>query len=161
EAAPMTMFYPIMIVAAVVVTGAAVTAYVMVVRRRSAAMRATHFSLTANTSLIRRHLPYALFLAALPVLLIGVGRPQANLKLPHIAGTVVLAFDVSNSMGADDVKPSRLAAAQQVANSFVAAQPDTVDIGVVIFGQDGLTIQQPTNDHSAVRAAIQRMDVSG
>lgn len=157
----MTMFSPSMIVIAVLVTGAAVTAYVMVVRRRSAAMRATNFSLTATTSQLRRHLPYALFLAALPVLLIAVARPQANLKLPHIAGTVILAFDVSNSMGADDVKPSRLAAAQQVANGFVDAQPDTVDIGVVIFGQDGLAIQQPTNDHGAVRAAIQRMDVSG
>jgi Ca-activated chloride channel homolog len=157
----MTMFYPIMIVVAVVVTGAAVTAYVMVVRRRSAALRATNFSLTARSSQVRRHLPYALFLAALPLLLIAIARPQANLKLPHIAGTVVLAFDVSNSMGANDVKPSRLAAAQQVANSFVEAQPDTVDIGVVIFGQDGLAIQQPTNDHSAVQAAIHRMDVSG
>lgn len=157
----MTMFYPLMIVAAVVVTGAALTAYVLVMRRRAAALRPTNFSLTGRSSGVRRHLPYALFIAALPLLLIGVGRPQANLKLPHIAGTVVLAFDVSNSMGADDVKPSRLAAAQDAARSFVDAQPETVDIGVVIFGQDGLATQQPTSDHNAVLAAIQRMTVAG
>jgi len=157
----MTMFYPFMIVAAVVLTAASVAAYVMLIRRRSAAMRATHFSLTGRASRLRRHLPYALFLAALPLLLIAMARPQADLKLPHIAGTVVLAFDVSNSMSATDVKPSRLAAAQEAARSFVRAQPDTVDIGVIIFGQEGLATQQPTNDHSAALAAIDRMNTGG
>lgn len=157
----MTMYYPIMIVAAIVLTGAAVLGYVMLMRRRAAAMRATNFSLTNRSGRVRGHLPYALMIAALPLLLIGVGRPQADLKLPHIAGTVVLAFDVSNSMSADDVKPSRMAAAQAAARDFVEAQPDTVDIGVVIFGQDGLTTQQPTNDKDTVLAAIGRMNTGG
>ncbi len=157
----MTMYYPIMIFTAIVVTGAAVTAYVLVMRRRSAVMRGTNYSLTKRSSTVRRHVPYALFIAALPLLLIGVGRPQANLKLPHIAGTVVLAFDVSNSMSATDVQPSRLAAAQEAAKGFVDAQPDTVDIGVVIFGQAGLATQKPTNDHTSVKAAIQRMTTAG
>src|SRR4051794_8514254 len=149
-----------MIVAAVVVTAAAVTAYVVLVKKRAQAMRRTNFSLTgpARRLALRRHLPYALMLAALPILLVGVARPQAQIKLPHIAGTVILAFDVSNSMGADDVKPSRLAAAQGAASSFVTAQPDTVDIGVVVFGQDGFATQKPTNDHSAALSAIKRMD---
>jgi len=159
----MTVFYPLMIVAAVVVTAAAVTAYVVLVKKRAQAMRRTNFSLTgpARRLALRRHLPYALMLAALPILLVGVARPQAQIKLPHIAGTVILAFDVSNSMGADDVKPSRLAAAQGAASSFVTAQPDTVDIGVVVFGQDGFATQKPTNDHSAALSAIKRMDIAG
>lgn len=157
----MTMFYPIMIFVAVVVTGAAILGYVTLMRRRSAVMRTTNFSLTSRSSKMRRHLPYALMIAALPLLLVGVGRPHADLKLPHIAGTVVLAFDVSNSMSAEDVKPSRLAAAQDAARSFVDSQPDTVDIGVVIFGQDGLSTQKPTNDHTAVKAAIGRLTTSG
>src|SRR5262245_26619927 len=124
----MTVFYPILIAVAVLVTAAAVTAYVMLVRRRARALRTTNFSLTARTRRIavRRHLPYALFLAALPILVVALARPQAQIKLPHIAGTVVLAFDVSNSMSADDVKPSRLEAAKEAAKGFVNAQPATV-----------------------------------
>lgn len=159
----MTVFYPLVIVAAVLVSAAAVAAYVMVVRRRAQALRRTNFSLAAPARrlAVRRHLPYALMIAALPIMLVGVARPQANLKLPHIAGTVILAFDVSNSMGAEDVQPSRLAAAQQAATSFVQAQPDTVDIGVVVFGQDGFATQKPTGDHEAALSAIKRLETAG
>ena len=65
----------------------------------------------------------------------ALARPQATIAVPRVAGTVILAFDVSNSMAADDVAPTRLAAAQAAATEFVEAQPDTVDIGVVVFGQ--------------------------
>jgi Ca-activated chloride channel family protein len=159
----MTFLSPSMVVIAFLVTAAAVTAYVIVLRRRSAALRDRGFGLTAGSRQValRRHLPYALFLAAVPLLLLGVARPQAQIAVPHIAGTVILVFDVSKSMTADDVKPTRLAAAQAAAANFVQAQPSTVDIGVVIFGQDGLTTQRPTADHSAVLAAISRMKASG
>ena len=110
---------------------------------------------------VGRHLPYVLFLAALAVLAIGVARPEATLGVPHTAGTVMLAFDVSNSMAATDVAPTRLAAAQQVAVAFVEAQPDTVDIGLVAFGTGGLTTLEPTDDHAEATAAIDRLTVSG
>jgi len=146
----MTMQYPSMVVAAGILTAVAAAGYVMVARRRRVPIRA-----------VRRHLPYLLFLAALPLLLTALARPQAQISLPRVAGTVVLVFDVSTSMAADDVQPSRLAAAQAAATGFVQAQPDSVDIGVVIFGQNGLTTQPPTADHGAVNAAIARLTTSG
>jgi Ca-activated chloride channel family protein len=105
--------------------------------------------------------PPLLFLAGLAVLLVGVGRPQATVRVPHIAGTIVLAFDVSNSMAATDVAPSRLAAAQEAATEFVRAQPDTVDIGVVSFEQGAITAEEPTADHEQVVATIGRLRAAG
>jgi Ca-activated chloride channel family protein len=159
----MTFLLPLMLVVAVGVTGASVAAYLFVLRRRSEAWRASGFGLSSPSRRVafRQHVPYALFLAALPLLLVGLARPQAQVAVPHVAGTVILVFDVSNSMAADDVKPTRLAAAQAIATNFVQAQPDTVDIGVVIFGQDGLATQRPTADRRAVLAAIARMKTSG
>lgn len=159
----MTVLYPFMVVVAVVGTGGGVAAYLLHQRRRAAAMQATGLGLAAPSHRFaaRRHLPYALFLAALPLLLLAVARPQAQIDVPRAAGTVILVFDVSNSMAADDVKPTRLAAAKTAATSFVQAQPDTVDIGVVMFGQDGLTTQRPTDDHDAVVAAVTRLSTSG
>jgi Ca-activated chloride channel family protein len=68
---------------------------------------------------------------------------------------------VSNSMSADDVTPSRLAAAQQAAWAFIDAQPDTVDIGVVGFDQGALTTSKPSADRAAAKAAVQRLRTAG
>jgi len=159
----MKLLHPFMAVIAAVITLTAVGGYGLLQRRRAEALRASGLSLsgTPGRLAVRRHLPYAFFLAALPMLLLGLARPQAEVEVPRASGTVILVFDVSASMSADDVKPSRLAAAKAAATSFVAAQPDTVDIGVVIFGQDGLTTQRPTNNHAAVNDAIARLSTSG
>jgi Ca-activated chloride channel family protein len=106
-------------------------------------------------------LPYALLLAAVPIMITGLARPAAELKVPRVAGTVLLAFDVSNSMKATDVAPSRLAAAQEAASGFVENQPDSVDVGVVVFGEQALLTQAPTDDHGAALAAIKRATASG
>ncbi|HEY6646671.1 MAG TPA: VWA domain-containing protein, partial [Mycobacterium sp.] len=95
------------------------------------------------------------------VLAVAVAGPAASLPVGRSAGTVVLAMDVSNSMSADDVAPSRLAAAQQAALSFIDAQPDTVDIGVVGFDQGALTTSPPGPDRAAAKAAVQNLRVSG
>jgi Ca-activated chloride channel family protein len=155
-----TFLYPAVIAVAVVITAAAVTAYLTLQRRRSAALRAAGFT-TLTGGGIRRHLPYALLLAALPVMLIGLARPQAEVAVPRVAGTVLLAFDVSNSMSATDVAPSRLGAAQEAAKAFVEDQPDTVDVGVLVFGDQALLTQAPTDDHAAATAAINRVSPSG
>jgi Ca-activated chloride channel family protein len=110
---------------------------------------------------LRRHVPPVLFLAALTLLLVAVARPEATVRIPRAAGTVVLAFDVSNSMTATDTTPSRLAAAQSAATGFVRAQPDTVDIGVVAFDQGALTTRTPTKNHDDVLAAIKRLHAAG
>jgi Ca-activated chloride channel homolog len=110
---------------------------------------------------LRRHIPPALFLAALTLLLLAAGRPQATVKVPRAAGTMVLAFDVSNSMTATDASPTRLAAAQAAATGLVRAQPDSVDVGVVAFDQGALTVHLPTRTHEDAIAAIQRLHASG
>lgn len=159
----MTFVYPALLLLAALVTAAAITAYAMLQKWRTADLRATGLGLTAAGSrrAVRRHLPYVLFLAALPLLLVGLARPQAELKLPRAAGTVIVVLDVSASMSADDVEPTRLKAAQTAAAAFVAEQPQTVDVGVVIFGQDGLTTQAPTKDHNAALAAVNRANPTG
>jgi Ca-activated chloride channel family protein len=78
-------------------------------------------------------------------------------SLPRQEGTVILTFDTSGSMAADDVKPTRMEAAKAAARDFVARQPPTVQIGVVAFSDSGFAIQTPTNDQDAVLAAINRL----
>nr|BFE60474.1 hypothetical protein GCM10020063_050000 [Dactylosporangium thailandense] len=149
----MTFEYPVLVAVAVVVTVALFIVYFRMHRRRPAALRAG--------SALRRHLPQVMFLTAAALLLLAVARPAATLPVARAAGTVILAFDVSNSMKADDVQPSRLAAAKSAATEFVAAQPDTVKIGIVAFDQGALTTQQPSDDHDATTAAIKRLQVNG
>jgi Ca-activated chloride channel family protein len=96
-------------------------------------------------------------LFSLAALVIGLARPQAQVSLPRLQGTVILVFDVSGSMTADDIKPTRLDAAKAAAQSFVQAQPLTVQVGVVAFSDSGFSVQAPTNDQASVLAAIQRL----
>lgn len=108
-----------------------------------------------------RWLVPALLLGALTVMIFALARPVAAIAEPRREGTVVLAFDVSTSMGAKDVSPTRLDAAKAAANAFVEKQPSTIKIGVVAFGGTGLLAQQPTTDKAAVTAAIGRLKPSG
>ena len=105
----------------------------------------------------RRHVPPALFLSGLAVLLVGLARPQAQVALPRVEGTVILAFDVSGSMAADDLEPTRMEAAKAVAREFVQRQPPGVQIGVVAFSDGGLAVQAPTSDQEALLSAIGRI----
>jgi Ca-activated chloride channel homolog len=109
----------------------------------------------------RRHLPAVLFLAALTILLIALARPETTVGVPRREGTVVLAFDVSSSMAATDVKPSRMAAAKAAARAFVDKQPAAIRIAVVAFGESGVIAQQPTTDRTDVLAAIDRLAPQG
>ncbi|MBU2669629.1 VWA domain-containing protein [Actinoplanes bogorensis] len=154
----MSFSYPLVLAVAVLVTAAAVIAYVNLQKRRTTALRRAGF---APTGRFRRHLPYGLILLALPILLVGLARPEAEVSVPRVSGTVLLAFDVSNSMRATDVQPSRLGAAQAAAKEFVDAQPDTVDVGVLVFGDQALLTQAPTDDHAASLAAIGRLSAGG
>ncbi|WP_326557344.1 VWA domain-containing protein [Micromonospora sp. NBC_01796] len=156
----MSFGHPLVLIPAVLFTAAAVAGYVLLQRRRTAALAAVGFGRLAGGG-IRRHLPYVLLLAALPILLTGLARPSAELSVPHVSGTVILAFDVSNSMKATDVTPSRLGAAQTAAKQFVEGQPDSVDIGVLLFGDQALLTQAPTDDRPATQAAIDRATTSG
>lgn len=105
----------------------------------------------------RRHIPPALFLAGLTILVIALARPQTVISLPRVEGTVILAFDVSGSMAADDLKPTRMEAAKAAARDFVERQPRSVQIGVVAFSDNGFAVQAPTNEQEAILAAINRL----
>ena len=100
-------------------------------------------------------------IAGVAVLAIAVAGPAASVPVSHASGTVILAMDVSGSMAATDVAPSRLAAAKQAALSFINAQPGSVDIGVVAFQQGGLEAALPTADHATTSAAVRRLTAGG
>lgn len=109
----------------------------------------------------RRHIPPTFFLAGVTLLLFGLARPEMLIDLPRVEGTVILAFDVSNSMAADDLEPTRMEAAKTAARAFVENQPSTIQIGVVAFSNGGLIVQQPTNDQAEILATIDRLSPQG
>jgi Ca-activated chloride channel family protein len=106
---------------------------------------------------VRARIPAALFVAGLIVLMVALARPQAAVDLPREEGTVILAFDVSGSMAADDLKPTRMDAAKAATQDFVERQPPGVIVGVVAFSDSGVSVQAPTNDQATVLAAIKRL----
>lgn len=105
----------------------------------------------------RRYIPIALFLSGLAILIFALARPQAVVSLPQQEGVVILAFDVSGSMAADDLQPSRIEAAKAAARAFVERQPASVQLGVVVFSDSGFTVQKPTSDQEAILASIDRL----
>ena len=105
----------------------------------------------------RLHLPAALFLVGLAILMLAMARPQTTVSLPRVEGTLILTFDVSGSMAADDLKPTRMEAAKAAAREFIEQQPLNVQIGVVAFSDSGFSVQVPTNDKEAVLASINRL----
>lgn len=107
----------------------------------------------------RRHLPPALFLLAIGVLILAVARPAAVVTLSSARGTIILAMDVSGSMRGQDVEPSRMIAAQMAAKEFISSQPPNVQIGIVAFASAALLVQAPTIDREALNAAIDRFQL--
>ena len=107
----------------------------------------------------RRHLPPAILLVGLATMLIAIARPQAEVMLPSHHETVILAIDVSGSMRANDVEPSRLEAAQAAARAFVARQPRSTRIGVVAFAGSAALVQPPTSNRHDLRAAIDSLQL--
>jgi Ca-activated chloride channel homolog len=130
-------------------------------QRRRALANYGSFGLSSNaagrTATLRRHIPPLIFLGGLVILMVALARPQTTVNLPRMEGTVILAFDVSGSMVADDLKPTRMEAAKAAAQDFVDAQPSGVLIGVVSFSDSGIAIQIPTDDRDEVLAAISRL----
>jgi Ca-activated chloride channel family protein len=105
----------------------------------------------------RRHVPPALFLAGLAVMLFALARPLSVVTLPAQEGTVILTMDVSGSMRAEDMDPNRLEAAKSAARAFVERQQEGVRIGVVSFSESAAVVQAPTDDKQQVLAAINRL----
>lgn len=108
---------------------------------------------------IRRHLPPALLLLALAAGLVGLARPTARVTLPADYMTLVLALDVSRSMLAQDVQPSRIQAAQAAAKGFVQDLPANVRVGIVTFAGNAQLVQQVTDNREDLLAAIDRFEL--
>ncbi len=160
---PITFIWPQMLWLLPIVP-LAVAAYLFLLRRKKKlALRYTSLSIVkdsmAAANRFRRHVPPALFLIALIAMIIGIARPAAVVKLPYQYETVILAIDVSGSMRAADVAPSRIAAAQAAARSFVAEQPRNTRVGVVSFAATAAVVQPPTLNREDILAALDRLQL--
>jgi Ca-activated chloride channel family protein len=109
----------------------------------------------------RRHAPPVLYALALAALIVAIARPQATVAVPVHQGTVILATDHSGSMQAKDVAPTRLQAARQAADRFLAQVPNGIAVGVVAFNDKARLVQSATPDLDRVRAALDRIVPSG
>ncbi len=109
----------------------------------------------------RRHLPMLAFALALALLIVAAARPQRTVAAPVDAASIMLANDISGSMAAADVKPSRLAAAQRAATRFLASVPGSARVGLLEFNTKPTLLQSPTTDHSLARSALSQLRVSG
>ena len=102
----------------------------------------------------RRHIPPALLLLALAVLVVAAARPSAPVTLPWARTTIMLAIDISRSMRVSDVQPTRMVAAQAAAKAFLSELPAGIDVGLVTFAGTALVAQQATLDRPSLVSAI-------
>jgi Ca-activated chloride channel homolog len=137
--------------------------YLWLLKRRKSAVAYPNLALVkaalGKHSSARRHVPPALFLGALTLMILALARPAATVTLPSQHETVILAIDVSGSMRADDVKPTRLAAAQTAARTFINATPKTTRIGLVAFAGSAALVQAPTPNREDLLAAIDQLQL--
>lgn len=141
-----------------------VAAYVWWLRRRKkGAVRYSDLGLVkqalGRSDRLRRHAPPALLLLALVAMIVAIARPTADVTLPSQQQTIILAMDVSLSMGATDVDPNRITAAQVAAREFVEERPPNARIGIVAFGGSANLVQPPTKDKESLIAAIDRFQL--
>jgi Ca-activated chloride channel homolog len=144
----------------------ALAAYLFAQRRRSRyTVRFTNLDLLANvvsgTPGWRRHLPPAFYLLALAALLVSLARPQALTLVPKEQATIVLVMDVSGSMNATDVEPTRLVSSQRAAISFIEQLPAKFRVGIVSFASTAQTLTRPTTDRMAVYEAVDSLHAEG
>lgn len=144
----------------------AAAGYVLAERRRKAAA-----TLFGNPDLVRglvsgqvgrrRHIPAAVLVVALALLLVGMARPRASFSVATEQATVMLAIDTSGSMRATDVKPTRLDAARAAASAFIDVLPKKYRVGIVSFSDTAATVLGPTSDREAARAVLATLKADG
>jgi Ca-activated chloride channel family protein len=139
-----------------------IAAYIwMLRRRRRYAVRFSSLSLVREAltkqSLLRRHLPFALFLLALTSLVFALVRPVAIISVPTNQTAIILTMDVSRSMRATDIAPSRLEAAKAAALSFIQGQKASTQIGIVAFAGFAEMVHSPTTDQEALQMAVESL----
>jgi Ca-activated chloride channel family protein len=143
-----------------------VLALILVRRRRPVRYAVRYPALDVLAEVARRErrgrwVPAALLLLALTVLLLGAAKPTARVPVPREEATVMLVVDVSGSMEADDVKPTRLDAARDAAGRFLDRLPARFQVGLVIFSSQAETLVPPTTDRTAIRDALASLRADG
>lgn len=148
-----------------VAVGALAVLYIVFQRRRP--VYALRFSSSELLDLVapkrpgfRRHVPAALFLAAMAVLVLAFSEPARQVEVPRERATVVIAIDVSLSMQAEDVSPNRLEAAQEAATRFIDELPPTLNVGIVSFAGTASVLVTPTQDRLPVVTAIDNLSLA-
>jgi Ca-activated chloride channel homolog len=140
----------------------AIAAYLLIERRRMRyAVTFTNLDVLASVvgkRSTRRFVPPALFLLALSLLCFALARPQRSTLIPSEKATVILVVDVSGSMHATDVKPSRLGAAQAAVRTFLERVPKHVRVGLIAFSSEPEVAAPPTTDRDLVRASVNELD---
>jgi Ca-activated chloride channel homolog len=158
----MTFLAPLLLIGLLLVP-ALLLLYAWAQRRRSRyAVRVTNLDLLANLApkrpAWRRHVPPVIYLGAVALLVLGLARPTMVVPVPREDATVMLAIDVSGSMKATDVSPTRLDAAQAAARSFIEQLPEGIRVGLVAFASEPVTLVSPTTDRADLEAAIDRLE---
>ena len=140
----------------------AVALYLLAERRRMRyAIRFTNVDVLAGVlggRIWRQYVPLALFLLAVAALCVGVARPQRTTLVAKDRATVILVVDVSRSMQAKDVKPSRIGAATAAVRVFLEKVPERVQVGLIAFAGDPAVAAPPTTDHALVREALDTLE---
>ena len=138
--------------------------YILLLRRRKkGAVRYASLSLVREAigpgQRFRRHVPPALFLLAMIATILAIARPSAVITLPSEQRVIVMALDVSLSMRATDIEPTRFAAAKEAAKAFVQDQPKDVRIAIVSFAGTASVVQAPTQNREDLVGAIDRLEL--
>jgi Ca-activated chloride channel family protein len=132
-------------------------------RRRKMAASFSSLSIikqaAASQATWRRHIPPTIFLVALGAMLLSAARPMAVITLPSNQKTIILAMDVSGSMRATDVQPTRIIAAQAAAKKFLTDLPREVKVGIVAFAGAAQVAQYPTLNREDLIQAIDRFQL--
>jgi Ca-activated chloride channel family protein len=155
----MTFGHPALLAVGLLVAAALAWAAVVVRRRRATALASA--GVAAAGASRARNTGIWLTIAGIAALGVAGAGPSVTVPVSHANGTVIIAMDVSGSMSATDVPPSRLSAAKTAAQAFINAQPDNVAIGVIAFEQGGLEAAIPSTDHATALAAVRRLSTGG
>jgi len=160
----MTFAHPALLAVGLLVAAALAWASVVVTRRRAAALASAGVAAAGARRAGwggRGRTGIWLTIAGIAALGVAGAGPSVTVPVSHASGTVIIAMDVSGSMSATDVPPSRLSAAKTTAQAFIDAQPDSVAIGVIAFEQGGLEAAIPSTDHATALAAVRRLSPGG
>ena len=153
----MTFGHPLLLLTLFLIPAAFLAYRIAERRRMKYAIRYTNLDVLASVArggTIRRHAPFALFLAALAALCFAVARPHATTLVPQERATVILVIDVSRSMDAKDVKPTRLLAAEAAVRTFLDHAPKRLRVGLIAFAGIPSVVTPPTRDHELVRDGL-------